>query len=419
MRSLRSCRQRTVPVAAREQNIKESIIGMKGDLIMKQRTLLRCLAFILCLMAAMACLAPAALALEAKTTKSTTLREGAGTDSSTISKLKSGVTVTVLDAKTNPKWWKVSHEGKEGYIDSETVKLVEQPAEPATTTRNIAMRAEPKSNAAVLDELKIYSQVAVLDSKSHQGWWKVFYENQEGYIPASALKMGDLASLEQRGTTGGTETTLKAPDPNASKITKAKGINKDTVGWIKVPNTNIDDPILYGANFYYNDHNLSKKKSLEGVYPYRNSLSKNVVIFGHNLRGSNSGMHQLHHLQEVAMGKGKCQYGSCGRGLSHSDWYKTSSGRTWSISIFGKTQWEVWAMYEVPRNEPIETLRNNWNTGPASMSKWIDGQLKRSQINFGVSVSDKDQIMTLITCGTYYDSATANSRLFTFLKCVG
>ena len=77
-------------------------------------------------------------------------------------------------------------------------------------------------------------------------------------------------------------------------------------------------------------------------------------------------------------------------------------------------------MYEVKANEPISTLRNNWSalsgSGKASVQSWIDGQIKRSQLNFGVDVTASDQLMTLITCGTNYDSATANSRLFVFLK---
>lgn len=355
-------------------------------------------------------------ALEAEVVKSVNMREGAGADEKTITKLKKGAVVTVLD-RSNEEWWHVSYKEQEGYISSEFLKLKLPPPEPGYVTRHTQLRATPEIRGEMRSAIPANAVISILDS-SDKTWWWVLYDDQEGYIQAVAIKKGTPPNANIAPTSN--ENSVNPNDPNADRIAKAKRINADTVGWIDVPNTNVSDPILYGPNFYYSNRNIYKKKSLEGVYPYVNRLTRNVVIFGHNLRNSNSGMHQLHHLQEAANGRSSCQYGKCGRSISSvKDWYKSDKGRIWNISIFGKTQWEVFAMYEVPRNEPIATLRSNWNTSASTQQSWIDKQLARSEVDFGVSVSSSDQVMTIITCGTNYDSASANSRLFFFLKCVG
>ncbi len=358
----------------------------------------------------------------AVTTGSVNFRTGPGTNYSSQGKLARGTTVTVLDNTTTSGWWKVSYNGTEGYVTSDYLKLTDtaaplvQAVGTATVKSATALRSGAGSGST-LCTIPRGAAVMVLDNTTNTKWWNVAYNGQEGYATSSRLKMNGADASVSAGS-----TAVSASDPLASKIANAKRVNSDTVGWIKVPNTNIDEPILYGANFYYATHNINKQKSYDGVYPYYRGLTKNVVVFGHNMRGSNSIFHQLHHLQEAALGYSKCQSGQCGRALSSSlnDWYKTASNRVWNISIYGKQKWEVFAMYEVKANEPISTLRNNWSAlsgiGKAGVQSWIDNQIKRSQLDFGVSVTAGDQLMTLITCGTNYDSATANSRLFVFLK---
>ncbi|MDR1620646.1 MAG: SH3 domain-containing protein [Clostridiales bacterium] len=386
---------------------------------MRRHERLRLFTFILAALLVFGCFAPGAMALEAMVIKKANMRAGADKSFESLDEIKKGQTVTVLDNTTEADWWKVAYDGKEGYMAKANLELLEPETKLGYVTRNTTMRAGMGVQHASIMPIPINASVGIVDD-ADKTWWKIFYENTEGYVQAAALRPGELTTTSTNVDKSKTNYTVGANDVNADKIAKAKGINKDTVGWVNIPNTNIDDPVLYAANFYYNAYNIYKKKSLEGVYPYANRLTRNVVIFGHNLRGSNSGFHQLHHLQEAAQGKSTCQYGSCGKSVSHlSGWHKNVSHRTWNISIFGKSRWEVFAMYEVPKNEPIASLRANWNTSPAVMGDWIQKQIKRSEIDFGVSVSDKDQIMTIITCGTYYDSATANSRLFVFLKNVG
>jgi len=382
----------------------------------------RVLALLLCFMLVVG-ISFNALASEAVISKSVTFRQGPGTKYKAQGTLKRGTAITVLDNTTSKSWWKISFDGKEGYVSKNYIKApagLKAGGSTAVLTNSYLMSG-PGSEFTILLTLNAGAALTILEKLS-DGWLKVSYEGREGYIQAAHT--GEPTKQTAKAAETPKEEYLQ-PNPNdplASKVAWAKSKNSDAIGWIRVPNTNIDLPILYQSNWYYADHDINHKKSLNGVYPYANALTKNVVIFGHNARKSASAMHHLHHLQEAALNKSKCQSSQCGRALSGSlgNWYKSSSGRIWNISIFGKQRWEVYAMYEVKANEPISTLQNNWNllsgSGDEAVKNWIDKQISRSEINFGVSVGPQDQLMTIITCGTNYDSATANSRLFVFLK---
>ncbi len=427
----------------------------------------RYVALVLAFLALTSVLVPASAAatatatVTAVTTGNVMLRTGPGTNYASLNKVAKGATVTVLDNTATSGWWKVNASGQEGYITAQYLKITGTTTTTASSTavtkevvtiRKTVLRTGPSRSFDLVTNIAPGEHVSILDASFSKTWVPAAYNGLTGYIDMAHVKEDSLLSAESAPATAkpaATPVPTAAPADNtasnaqtatgdtageatktdinvgagslAQKIAGAKKINSDTVGWIKVPGTNVDEPILYRANWYYASHNIYKKKSYEGVYPFANSLSKNVVIFGHNLRGSGQVFHQLHHLQEGALGYSKCQSGACKRAISSSqqDWYKTGAGRTWDISIFGKQRWEVFAMYEVKAKEPIATLRNNWNLGAninGSVKSWIDYQLNRSEIKFGVPVSEKDQFMTLITCGTNYDSASANSRLFVFLK---
>ncbi|MDL2218370.1 SH3 domain-containing protein [Christensenellaceae bacterium OttesenSCG-928-M15] len=399
---------------------------------MKNRYGVKFLAVLLTVLTVFCVCMSAAAAVEenvgkAKTVASAKLKAGEGNEYETLATIKKGATVTVLDQTSNPEWVRVIASNKEGFVErknldlpavetatEETAAVTEQEGYANKTTK---MREDNKVNGRVLYTLKKNTPVAILNMEGTR--WQISYNGKTGYVLKGDLSLGAAPAGSQAAST--TNKTATTADVNASKIAQAKKTNSDVVGWANVPNTNIDEPILYGANFYYANRNINKKKSSDSVYPYSNKKTKNIVVFGHNLRTSGTCFHQLHHLEEAARGYSNCQYKSCKKSISSlAGWYKTQAGRTFNVSIFGLQKWEVFAMYEVPAKESISTLRNNWALNPSNMDTWIAGQIKKSKsymgFDFGVSVSGKDQIMTLITCGTNYDYATANSRLFIFLK---
>lgn len=68
-----------------------------------------------------------------------------------------------------------------------------------------------------------------------------------------------------------------------------KAINPDVIGWISVPNTRIEYPVLMAEdNDYYLTHNVERERSKSGsiFMDYRNadpSNQRHLVIYGHNM----------------------------------------------------------------------------------------------------------------------------------------
>lgn len=67
--------------------------------------------------------------------------------------------------------------------------------------------------------------------------------------------------------------------------------NEDMVGWVRIPNTKIDYPVMYNnqSNEYYLHRNFEKKYSDNGLpyLDYQCDLSRpstNLIIYGHNMR---------------------------------------------------------------------------------------------------------------------------------------
>lgn len=205
----------------------------------------------------------------------------------------------------------------------------------------------------------------------------------------------------------------KTSGPQPKNYSEAVKINSDCIGWIKVPNTNIDYPIMYdpSGDWFYNNHDIYKNSTgnpgAGSIYTYYNVLTRNVIISGHNMRKAGSMFHELHKIQDK------------------KNSLTTKANRTFSVQIFGKTTWEVFALYETKDDEPESTLKYNIqhlsakdDSNKAAIEEWIAKQKKRSEVDLDVSVKADDILMTLITCGDNYDYSDAQSRLYVFLKCV-
>ena len=154
-------------------------------------------------------------------------------------------------------------------------------------------------------------------------------------------------------------------------------------------------------------------------------MVRNNTITGHNMRQSGTMFHQLHYLQEKTLGYTVHQTTDAGAkkgSLASIPSLTVAANRLWNISLFGYNQWQVWAMYETPATEPTSTL--NYNTNPLSSSSpsqvqaWVQYQKNRSEYNFNTAVSTDDIFLTVYTCGNNYDYATAQSRIYFFLKAV-
>ena len=94
------------------------------------------------------------------------------------------------------------------------------------------------------------------------------------------------------------EKPKENPLERVIKFDELLNANKDVVGWIYIPDTNIDEPLLKGAtNDTYLYTNFKKKKSSAGSIfidagNSRDLLDSNTIIHGHNMKNG-SRFHNL------------------------------------------------------------------------------------------------------------------------------
>ncbi|MEG1560720.1 MAG: sortase [Clostridia bacterium] len=196
-------------------------------------------------------------------------------------------------------------------------------------------------------------------------------------------------------------------NPLKESLDKMIAENPDVLGYIKLHGTNIDYPILYGENWYYNYYSIDKvKRTAASIYSVNSYFARNNAIAGHNARTTGTMFHEMHKIQ------------------NNKEDLLTYANRVYSIQfIEGYSEWEVFALYETEEDEPVETqmsnITNKMGETREEIQAWLDITLKRSEINLGVSVSPDDTFITLYTCGDNYLSGSnpdQQARLYIFLR---
>ncbi len=162
-----------------------------------------------------------------------------------------------------------------------------------------------------------------------------------------------------------------------------KTINEDTVGWLKVNNTNIDYPVVQSSdNDYYLKHNFKKEEEKSGwiFADYRadmENLSKNTIIFGHNMYYSG------------------VMFGTLYKAKSAS-WYKNKDNQIIEFdSLYKKMKWKIFSIYKVPKTS--DYLIANFSSDN-KFQEFLNLITERSMYNFNTPVSVNDKILTLSTC---------------------
>ena len=174
------------------------------------------------------------------------------------------------------------------------------------------------------------------------------------------------------------------------RIAQKYTLNSDTVGWLYVPNTSIDDVVVHyphDANLFYLRRNFERKTSKAGSYfaDFRNTfngradgLSRNTVIYGHNLDlGDNPDAPYFAQLMRFL----------------NEDFARANPYIYFSVAEEDLI-WEVFAVYyatvELPYILPDFT--------DAGFLDILSEMKKRSQFIYDVEVGVDDNILTLSTC---------------------
>ncbi|MBQ2639774.1 MAG: class B sortase [Bacilli bacterium] len=162
---------------------------------------------------------------------------------------------------------------------------------------------------------------------------------------------------------------------------KLKTINNDTVGWLKINNTNIDYPVVQSKdNSFYLNHSFNKKQNNAGwiFMDYNNKLDgtdKNIIIYGHN------------RLDNIMFGTLK--------ETLDKDWYSNNDNlKIKFITQDEEVTYKIFSIYKI--KEETYYLKTNFNS--INYLKFINTLKKRSIHDFDINLNDTKQILTLSTC---------------------
>lgn len=172
-------------------------------------------------------------------------------------------------------------------------------------------------------------------------------------------------------------------------FSELKQINPDTVGWIKVNNTNVNYPVVKASdNDYYLNHSFDKSTNSFGwIYAdYRSNfteLNQNTILYGHHVLGTDLLFSTLINTLDPS-------------------WYNNEANFTIIFNTEqGNMKWQIFSIYLIPVTN--DYLITNFNS-PESFLNFVQKLKNRSVRDFGVELSGTDKILTLSTC--YKDSSS-------------
>ena len=160
-------------------------------------------------------------------------------------------------------------------------------------------------------------------------------------------------------------------------------LNEDTVGWLKVNNTQVDYPVVQAQdNDYYLKKNFKKKNDSSGwiFMDYRadaKNLSQNTIIFGHNMYYSGVMFGTLYKAKRA-------------------NWYKDPENQIIEFdTLYQKLKWKIFSIYVIPNTNDylIADFSNN-----KKFQEFLNLITDRSIYTFDTPVSTSDKILTLSTC---------------------
>ncbi len=179
-----------------------------------------------------------------------------------------------------------------------------------------------------------------------------------------------------------TEDNLDDVNKYSIDFESLKQKNPDTIAWLKVNGTDIEYPVVKTTNNdYYMTHSFDKSYNSSGwaFMDYKNKFDgtdKNMVIYGHNRRdGSIFGT-----LQNILT----------------EEWQNNSENfKIPFITENEKAEYQVFSVYKIEKEDYYITTNFGNKT---EFKKFIDEIKSRSEKDFGIEVTENDNILTLSTC---------------------
>ena len=159
--------------------------------------------------------------------------------------------------------------------------------------------------------------------------------------------------------------------------------NPETIGWLKVNNTNIDYPVVQGVdNEYYLKHNYYLEEDNSGwvFMDYRNNteyLSDNIIIYAHNRYHSG------------------VMFGTLQNTLRYS-WYTNPENQIVSFrTLYEDLNYQIFSIYKISVTTDYMRVLFADDTDKLNFYTMLKD---RSIYDFGIELSGNDKIITLSTC---------------------
>ncbi|MFJ8356336.1 SH3 domain-containing protein, partial [Bacillus paramycoides] len=147
------------------------------------------------------------------------IREQPTTQGKVVGTVKQGTTVQVLSQEK--EWAKISHDGKEGYVSLQFLKLSgktpgaeQQPTinngqkeEGIVTATRLNVRNSQVLGSSMIGYVQKNEKVTVLGKAN--GWAKIEYKGKEGYVSLEFLKFGDAIQTPDASSQKQQQPTIK------------------------------------------------------------------------------------------------------------------------------------------------------------------------------------------------------------------
>lgn len=179
------------------------------------------------------------------------------------------------------------------------------------------------------------------------------------------------------------EEINEQPDKSGNKsqginFDELKNINEDIIGWIKIENMEINYPIVQTINneFYLKKDIYKEYDACGSIFmDYKNNKNftdKNNVIYGHHIKS----------------------------GIMFADLvkiYKGKMGTDITVHIYTPTIERIYKVFSSYESEPEDYAINTGIT-EAQYDEFIENLANKSNIDYGISPEQSNQILTLSTC---------------------
>lgn len=186
-------------------------------------------------------------------------------------------------------------------------------------------------------------------------------------------------------------------------LAKATKKNPDTVGWLTIPNTDINDSVVQSNNnAYYLRKTELGKDSIYGCYfadytcnlGSRDLLSPNTIIYGHSDLTDNPDGPKFSQLFK----------------FTDEAFARANPGMTFALPD-DNMQWEIFAVFFTS----TDMMYNHSDLSTAELQQVVSEAKAKSLYNYDVPVNAEDKVLSLSTCSVKY-GATKEQRFVVMAK---